>query len=154
MIRLLKSKSKGVKMNKQVLRFFMGINSFLIHTSKGKIGAHLGKQTILLMHTVGRKTGKRYTTPIAYFTDAGNYYVIGSNWGQEKNAAWFYNLKQQPELKIEVEGKELKVRAREASGEEYDRLWLNAIMHHPDYLHYKEMTPRHIPILVFEPLVV
>jgi deazaflavin-dependent oxidoreductase (nitroreductase family) len=139
-------------MNKKILQLFMRINSFLIHASKGKIGARLGKQTILLMHTVGRKTSKLHTTPIAYFTVADGFYVIGSNWGQEKNAAWYYNLKQKPELTIEVGGREIAVRAREAKGDEYERLWTNAVNHHPDYLHYKEMTPRHIPIIVFEPL--
>jgi deazaflavin-dependent oxidoreductase (nitroreductase family) len=139
-------------MNKKILQFFMQINSFLIHTSKGKIGALLGKQTILLMHTVGRKSGQKHTIPIAYFTVNSGYYVIGSNWGQEKNAAWYYNLKSQPELTIELGGRELLVHSREAEGEEYDRLWANAVEHHPNYLHYKEMTSRHIPIMVFEPI--
>jgi deazaflavin-dependent oxidoreductase (nitroreductase family) len=139
-------------MNKKFLQLFMGINSYLIHASKGRIGTRLGGQTILLMHTVGRKTGKLHTTPIAYFPVADGYYVIGSNWGQEKNAAWYYNLKQNPEFTIEVKGHEIVVRARESEGEEYDRLWTNAVNHHPDYLHYKEMTSRHIPIIVFEPV--
>ncbi|MHC1739973.1 MAG: nitroreductase family deazaflavin-dependent oxidoreductase [Anaerolineaceae bacterium] len=138
-------------MNKSLLRFFMGINTFLIHASKGNIGGKLGKQTILLMHTVGRKSGKTHVIPIAYFTAGKNYYVIGSNWGQEKNAAWYHNLKGQPETTIELGGRELAVHAREAEGEEYDKLWANAISHHPDYNHYKEMTQRHIPIIVFEP---
>lgn len=138
-------------MNKRLLQIFMGINSFMIHASKGKIGSRLGKQTILLMHTIGRKTGKQHTTPIAYFTVGDTYYVIGSNWGQKKNAAWYYNLKKQPVIKIEVDGKVILVQTREAQAEEYNRLWENAVTHHPDYLHYKEMTSRHIPIMVFEP---
>jgi deazaflavin-dependent oxidoreductase (nitroreductase family) len=130
----------------------MRINSFLIHATKGWIGGKLGKQRILLMHTVGRKTGKSHTTPIAYFSEADSYYVIGSNWGQQTNAAWYYNLKQQPQVTIEIEGHELKVEAREAIGEEYEQLWANAVNHHPDYNHYKEMTSRHIPIIVFDPV--
>jgi deazaflavin-dependent oxidoreductase (nitroreductase family) len=137
-------------MNKLFLKAFMSINTFLIHASKGKIGGKLGKQTILVMHTIGRKTGKKYSTPIAYFKVENGYYVIASNWGQEKNAAWYYNLKQQPDITIEVEGLNLSVHSQEAAGEEYDRLWANAVSHHPDYLHYKEMTARHIPIIVFE----
>ena len=138
-------------MNKTFLQLFMSTNTFLIHASRGKIGSHLGKQTILLMHTTGRKTGKHYTTPIAYFPVGSGYYVIASNWGQEKNAAWYYNLKKQPDMTIEVSGKTIEVTAREAQGEEYQRLCANAIAHHPDYNHYKEMTSRHIPIIVFEP---
>ena len=138
-------------MNKRLLKLFMGTNAFFIRASHGKIGSRLGKQTILLMHTVGRKTGKQHTTPIAYFPTGKGYYVIGSNWGMDKNAAWYYNLRNQSGIEIEVGGKMLLVRAREATGEEYDQLWQNGVNHHPDYLHYKQMTSRHIPIVVFEP---
>lgn len=137
-------------MNRFFLKMFMSVNSFLIHVSKGKLGGKLGKQTILVIHYVGRKSGKKYEVPIAYFETDNGYFVVASNWGQEKNAAWYYNLKHQPKVTIEVEGKTLAVLAREADGEEYDTLWAVAVSRHPDYLHYKEMTARHIPIMVFE----
>ena len=103
-----------------------------------------------MIHYVGRKTGKKYQVPIAYFETDNGYFVIASNWGQEKNAAWYYNLKHEPNVMIEVDGKTLAVLAREADGDEYDKLWSIAVSRHPDYLHYKEMTARHIPIMVFE----
>ena len=124
----------------------------MIHISKGRLGGKLGTQTILIIHYVGSKTGKHYEVPIAYFTTDKGYYVVASNWGQEKNAAWYTQLKRQPEVTIEVKGRQLAVRAREADGEEYNQLWANAVSRHPDYLHYKEMTARHIPIVVFENL--
>jgi F420H(2)-dependent quinone reductase len=137
-------------MNKFFLKMFMSINSFMIHISKGKLGGKLGTQTILVIHYVGRKTGKEYNVPIAYFKTENGYFVVASNWGQEKNAAWYYNLKHQPDVSIEVEGKTLAVRSREAEGDEYERLWAIAVSRHPDYLHYKEMASRHIPIMVFD----
>jgi deazaflavin-dependent oxidoreductase (nitroreductase family) len=142
---------KDIPMNKTFLHLFMRFNIFLIHISRGKIGSQLGKQTILLMHTTGRKTAKNYITPIAYFPTGASYYVIASNWGQPHNAAWYYNLQTQPEIIIEVKGKTIPVRAREAQAEEYDSLWANAVSHHPDYLKYKIQTSRHIPIIVFDP---
>jgi F420H(2)-dependent quinone reductase len=137
-------------MNRLFLKMFMGINSFLIHISKGKLGGKLGTQTILVIHYTGRKSGKKYNVPIAYFKTEGSYFVVASNWGQEKNAAWYYNLKHQPDVTIEVEGQTKSVHAREALGEEYEKLLAVAVNRHPDYLHYKEMTSRHIPIVVFE----
>lgn len=139
-------------MRKFLLKLFMSINSFMIHISKGRLGGKLGTQTILVIHYDGRKTGRHYKVPIAYFKAEEAYFVVASNWGQEKNAAWYYNLKHEPKVKIEVEGKMLTVHAREAEGQEYDRLWAIAVNRHPDYLHYKEMTSRHIPIMVFEKL--
>ena len=128
----------------------MSVNSFMIHISKGRLGGKLGTQTILVIHYVGRKTGKQYRVPIAYFKAEEAYFVIASNWGQEKNAAWYYNLKHDPNVQIEVDGKIFAVQAREAEGQEYEALWTVAVSRHPDYLHYKEMTARHIPIMVFD----
>ena len=128
----------------------MSVNSFMIQVSKGKLGGKLGTQTILIIHYVGRKSGKRYKVPIAYFKADNAYFVIASNWGKEKNAAWYYNLKHEPNVIIEVEGTTLSVRSREAEGQEYERLWAIAVSRHPDYLRYKEMTTRHIPIVMFE----
>jgi deazaflavin-dependent oxidoreductase (nitroreductase family) len=137
-------------MNKLFLKSFMSFNTFLIRISKGKIGGQLGHQKILVMNTIGRLTGKKYATPIAYFPINNGYYVIASNWGQDKNASWYYNLKHQPDITIEVNGHTIPVHAREVVDQEYADLCANAVNHHPDYLHYKEMTSRHIPIIIFE----
>jgi F420H(2)-dependent quinone reductase len=139
-------------MNGFFLKLFMAVNVFLIRLSRGRIGSQLGTQTILLLHTTGRKSGKRFITPIAYFKTDGVYFLVGSNWGKEKNAAWYHNLQAQPRTIIEVKGKIIPVVANQAQGQDYDRLWKYAIEHHPPYLHYKEMTARHIPILVLKPV--
>jgi len=139
-------------MNKYFLRLFMSVNIFFIRISRGRLGGKLGTQTILLLHTVGRRSGKRHTTPIAYFFLDGFYFLVASNWGKPANAAWYYNLKDRPQAEIEVDGKRIAVEASEAGGAEYDRLWEYAVEHHPPYAHYKEMTARTIPIVVLRPV--
>lgn len=139
-------------MNKIFLQLFMKGNTFLIRISHGRIGSKLGTQAILLMHNHGRKSGKDYITPIAYFPINYGYYVIASNWGKPNNAAWYYNLLAQPRTIIEVKGHSIAVLAREAAGEEYETLWQNAVSHHPPYNKYKDQASRHIPIIVFEPV--
>ena len=135
-----------------LIKWFMALNTFLIRISNGQIGSTLGTQTILLLHTVGRKSGKQYETPIAYFYHEGQYLIVASNWGKDKQADWFLNLKENPRTTIGVKGKTIPVEAREAQGEEYDRLWKFATEKHPPYLTYQSMTTRHIPIMVFRPL--
>ena len=139
-------------MNKLFLRIFMALNTFAIHASRGRLGSQLGTQTILLLHSTGHKSGKHHVTPIAYFYTDGFYFLIGSNWGKDHNAGWYHNLLAQPRTRIEVQGKTIQVEAHPAEGEEYDRLWKYAIEHHPPYLHYKEMTKRHIPIVILKPV--
>ena len=134
------------------IKWFMTLNAFLIRISKGRIGGKLGTQTILLLHTVGRKSGKQYETPIAYFYHEGQYLIVASNWGKDKQADWFLNLKEHPRTIIEVKGQVIPVEAHEAEGDEYARLWKFATEKHPPYLTYQGMTTRHIPIMVFQPI--
>jgi deazaflavin-dependent oxidoreductase (nitroreductase family) len=140
-------------MNRFFLKLFMAANTIVIRLSRGRIGSQLGTQTILLLHSVGRKSGKHFVTPIAYFYMEGIYFLVGSNWGKEQNAAWYFNLLAQPRTVIDVRGKSVPVEASLAEGQEYDRLWKYAIEHHPPYMHYKEMTQRHIPIMILRPVL-
>ncbi len=130
----------------------MSINVFFIRASRGRLGTKLGTQEILLLHSLGRKSGKEHVTPIAYYFTNGFYYIVGSNWGKDTHAAWYYNLKAHPRTIIEVKGRTIPVEASEAEGPVYAGLWAYAIERHPPYLRYKEMTPRHLPIVILRPL--
>ena len=132
------------------IKLFMDINGFFIRISSGRIGSKLGTQTILLLETIGRKTGKPRVIPIAYFFHEGKYLIVASNWGKEKNADWYLNLLKNPHAKLTVNGKTISVEAHAAQGDKYARLWKFAAERHPPYLHHQEMTARHIPIVVFQ----
>jgi F420H(2)-dependent quinone reductase len=133
------------------IKTFMALNTFVIRISRGRLGTLLLSQTILLLHTVGRRSGRHFITPISYFKAEDYYFLIGSNWGRQHNASWYYNLLHQPRTTIEVRGREIPIEAREAEGSEYDRLWELAIKRYPPYQHYKKTTQRHIPIIILHP---
>jgi deazaflavin-dependent oxidoreductase (nitroreductase family) len=133
-----------------LIKWFMFINSLLLRLSRGRLGSKLGTQTILILYTVGRKSGQKRTIPIAYFDYEGKYLIVASNWGRDKQADWCLNLKKDPHAKLEINGKIVSVVAREAQGEEYHRLCKFATERNPPYLEYQKMTTRHIPIMVFE----
>jgi F420H(2)-dependent quinone reductase len=133
-----------------LIKWFMAINSLFLRLSRGRIGSKLGTQTVLILHTVGRKSGQERTIPIAYFDYEGQYLIVASNWGKDKNADWYLNLKKNPLAKVEINGQIISVVAREAEGEEYTRLWKFTTERHPPYLKYQQMTTRHIPIMMFE----
>ncbi len=132
------------------IKWFMAINALLLRLSRGRIGSKLGKQTILILHTVGRKSGQERKTPIAYFAYEARYLIVASNWGRDKNADWYLNLKKDPHAKLEINGRIISVVAREAQGAEYDQLWKFAAERHPPYLKYQQMTTRRIPIMLFD----
>ena len=132
------------------IKWFMTINAFLIKISNGKIGGKLGTQTILILHTTGRKSGQPRSIPIAYFFHEGKYLIVESNWGKNIHADWYFNLQKQPQASIEVNGRMIKVNANVAEGKEYARLWEYVTKKHAPYLEYQKMTERKIPIVVFE----
>ncbi len=134
------------------IKLFMDINAFLIRLTNGRIGGKLGMQTILLLETTGRKSGQARVVPIAYFFHEGKYLIVASNWGKDKQAAWYLNLKKNPRATLTVNGKTIPVEAHEAQGAEYDRLWKFATERNPPYLEYQKMTTRKIPIVVFQPI--
>ncbi len=137
-------------MKDRFIKLFMSFNSLLLRISHGRVGGRLGTQTILILHTVGRKSGRDRAIPIAYFDYEDHYLILASNWGKDKQADWYLNLKKDPRARLEINGKIVSVAARETQGEEYDRLWKFATEHNPPYLEYQKMTTRHIPIMVFE----
>jgi F420H(2)-dependent quinone reductase len=133
------------------IKLFMRINASLIRATRGRIGAQLGAQTILILNTIGRKSGQLRSIPIAYFFYEGKYLVVESNWGKGYHADWYFNLLSQPQASIEVKGEKIQVKARFAEGEEYDRLWEYVTKRHSPYLEYQKMTSRKLPIAILEP---
>lgn len=111
---------------------------------------------VLLLTTRGRKTGLLRTRPVGYGRDGGRFVVIASNGGDDAVPAWWLNLRDDPvaEIEVGVDGRltVLKVRAAEATGEEYERLWRMMSRRYPVYEVYTGMTARHIPVVVLEPL--
>ena len=134
------------------IKWFMTINAFLIRFTHGRIGSKLGTQTILILNTVGRRSGQPRSLPIAYFFYEGKYLIVESNWGKDNHADWYFNLQKQPQASIEVNGRTIKINASFADGQEYTRLWEYVTMKHPPYLEYQKMTERKIPIAVLQPL--
>jgi deazaflavin-dependent oxidoreductase (nitroreductase family) len=137
-------------MKARFTRWFTAGNAFLIRLSKGRIGSQLGTQSILILHTTGRKSGQEHATPIAYFEHEGRYLLVGTNWGRPRHADWLLNLRKQPLARIDVKGCSYSVRAREAEGGEYARLWKYVSERHSQYLTYQRSMTRRIPIVVLE----
>lgn len=137
-------------MNDLFIKWFMAFNKFLLTISKGRLGSKLGKQDILVLHTIGRKSGVDRGIPIAYFSQEKRYLIVASNWGKENQASWYLNLQKDPHARLDVKGKTIAVTAREAQGEEYDELWKFVTTRHPPYLDYQKQTSRRIPIMIFE----
>lgn len=134
-----------------LINIFVAINAFLIRLTGGRLGGRLGSQTVLLLHTTGRKSGKAYNTPISYYRDGNNYLVVASNWGKESHPAWYFNLKHQPHATIQVGAADIPVEAHDAEGSDYERLWKLVTGLNSQFVQYQKGLTRRIPIVILTP---
>jgi deazaflavin-dependent oxidoreductase (nitroreductase family) len=103
---------------------------------------------ILLLSTTGRKSGKRRTTPLGYVELDDGYVIAASNAGQDRNPAWFYNLKSNPHVTVQVKNEKTDTIAEQAKGEQRDELWQKLIKEAPGYADYEARTTREIPVII------
>jgi F420H(2)-dependent quinone reductase len=134
------------------IRLLMAVNTFLYRLTGGKLGSRMAGQSVLLLHTTGRKSGKSYTTPINYYRDGLNYVLVASNWGKEKNPAWYYNLLHADSTTIQVKNQTIRVKPGLAAAGDYDRLWAHVTSLNKFYTQYQQQTGRKIPIVILTPL--
>jgi deazaflavin-dependent oxidoreductase (nitroreductase family) len=134
------------------LKLGSGVHSGVYRATGGKLFGRMGKSPILLLNTVGRKSGKKRTSPLLYVKDGEDFVIIASKGGASTHPAWFLNLKANPEATVEVGDREVRVRAEEADAEEKARLWQKMVEMYPTYDDYQTKTKREIPLLVLHPV--
>jgi deazaflavin-dependent oxidoreductase (nitroreductase family) len=133
------------------LKLGSGVHTGVYRATKGKVFGRMGKSPILLLNTVGRKSGKKRTTPLLYIMDGEDFVLIASKGGAPTHPAWYLNLMANPDVTVEVGDREVKVRAEEVSGAEKTRLWQKMVEMYPTYDDYQTRTEREIPLLILHP---
>jgi deazaflavin-dependent oxidoreductase (nitroreductase family) len=128
------------------------VDPFLMRATGGRVRTTLNAPTVLLTHT-GAKSGKKRTTPLAYFTDGDDVIMIASAGGAQKHPAWYRNVSANPEVELWTKGGGGRYRAVEAQGEQRQRLWDKATAFYPGFAKYQERArDRLIPVIVCSPL--
>jgi len=133
------------------VELFWKLHPRLYRWSGGRIGGRIMNMPVLLLATRGRKSGRARENALMYLPRDPAYVVIASVLGEERHPAWWLNLRAQPETEIQVGGRRIPVRAREAEGPEREQLWQAVVARQPDYAEYATRTARRIPVVVLEP---
>lgn len=126
----------------------------LYQLSKGRLGARIVGMPVLILHTIGRKSGRPHNRPLTYLDHEDGFLVAASNGGADHHPAWYLNLAAAGEARVEVQGQSIPVKPREASGEERRRLWGRFKRRYEGYARYEQRTKREIPVVVLERAVV
>ena len=108
--------------------------------------------SILLLDTIGRRSGEPRTTPLIYGRSGDHYLIVASTGGSPEPPGWYSNLAEQPEVDVQVLGDRFKARARDATPEEKPAMWQEMVRHWPPYDDYQKRTDREIPVVVLERL--
>jgi deazaflavin-dependent oxidoreductase (nitroreductase family) len=121
--------------------------------NQGKVAGGFEGMPILLVHHTGAKTGTERVNPVAYQKLDNGYAIFASKGGYPKNPDWYHNLLANPKVSVEVGTDSFDVVAREAKGEERDRIWTTQKERFHGFAEYEEKTKgiRDIPVIVLEP---
>ena len=113
------------------------------------LGRVLGVEMVVLT-TRGSSSGRARSTVLFAFADGPSWVVVASRGGSGRLPAWYRNLQAEPHARLEVRRRQLAVRARDAEGAEYERLWALANASYPGFDQYQERTTHRIPVVILE----
>jgi len=117
----------------------------------GKVGGNFEGAPLLLLHSIGAKSGEPRLHPVMYLKDGERYVVFASKAGAPTHPAWYHNLKANPETEIEVGADTIPVTAVEATGDERDELFDRQAGIFSAFGEYAEKTSRTIPVVLLNP---
>jgi deazaflavin-dependent oxidoreductase (nitroreductase family) len=118
----------------------------------GTDAADLRGRPVIVLTSVGAKTGMLRKTALMRVEHEGTYAVVASLGGAPKHPVWYFNLKANPHVELQDGPTRRDYLAREVSGDEKAAWWARAVEAWPDYARYQAKTERQIPVFVLEPL--
>jgi len=119
--------------------------------NSGKVGGYFAGANMLLLHTIGAKSGQARTNPLVYVTDGDRLVVIASKGGADSNPDWYYNVLANPTVTVELGSEQFQARATPVTQEpERSRLYAKMVAHRPGFAEYEQKTRRKIPAIVLE----
>jgi len=127
---------------------FRTLNGMMMSRIRRKDGKTMGMDALVLS-TVGAKSGQPRSSPLAYFAEDGqNWLIVASAAGAPRNPAWYYNLAAHPDrVRIEIGDRTVEVVATQLHGEDRDRAWQRITAASKQFGKYQDKTDREIPII-------
>jgi deazaflavin-dependent oxidoreductase (nitroreductase family) len=116
----------------------------------GKVGGAFEGSSLLLLQTTGAKTGRSRVKPLVYRRDGDRLVVFGTKGGSPTHPEWFYNVRANPRVTVEVGSDRFEADARVALPDERDQLWRLQTQDVPVFADYQKKTDRTIPVVILE----
>ena len=121
------------------------------HDNAGQVGGYFQGASMLLLHTVGRKSGRARVNPLVYLPDGDRFVIIASKGGAPTHPDWYHNLLANPDVEIEVGTETIRVHATDIEDdEEHDALYARQVERREGFADYLKKTDRRIPVIALE----
>jgi F420H(2)-dependent quinone reductase len=130
---------------------FTGAHVALYRASGGRIGGTYRGAPVLLLHHLGRRSGRERVSPLLYLRDGADLVIVASKGGSHKHPMWWLNLREMSETTVQVGAERQRVAVRQASSEEKAELWPRLVELYPPYADYQARSSRDIPVIRLSP---
>jgi deazaflavin-dependent oxidoreductase (nitroreductase family) len=128
------------------------LNTWIYRISGGKLGGRwLRGAPVMLLTTIGRKSGQPRTKPVLYLRNGDDVIVVASKGGMSRHPVWYLNVEANPNVEIEIGTEKTSMKARRATEEEKAALWPRLVEMYRDFDDYQARTERNIPVVVLSP---
>jgi deazaflavin-dependent oxidoreductase (nitroreductase family) len=114
----------------------------------GKVGGPFAGKSLLLLHTIGAKSGLERINPVACISDGDRLVIIASKGGAPTNPDWYHNLIANPLATVELGNEKFQVRAAVSTEPERTRLYNKMVEMMPGFAEYQLKTKRAIPVII------
>lgn len=121
-------------------------------SNEGKVGGFFADKTVLILHTVGARSGMERLVPLVCRQEGDRFYVFASKGGSDSHPDWYHNLKANPAVTVEIGARTASATAVEITGDDRDAVFARQAAAMQNFADYEAATDRIIPVieLVFE----
>ena len=135
-----------------VIKLMSRLNTWAYRATGGRVGGKFRSGApVMLLTTIGRKSGRRLTIPLLYLRDEGRIVTVASKGGMDHHPLWYRNLVANPAVDVQIGTETSAMQAHTASDAEKSALWPKLVAMYPDYATYQTRTARNIPVVVLTP---
>ncbi|GAA1072430.1 nitroreductase/quinone reductase family protein [Tsukamurella spumae] len=131
-------KEQELRFNQQNIKEF--------RENAGKVGGPFAGMPLLLLTSIGAKSGEERTSPMAAFEIDGGIYVVGSAAGRDADPAWVHNIRKNPSVKVELHHRTYQATAVELDRAKRDEIFAVVSAKAPGFAQYQRLTERVIPV--------
>jgi deazaflavin-dependent oxidoreductase (nitroreductase family) len=134
------------------MRVITGVNLWLLARTRGRIGWRFLGTPVLLLTTVGRRSGESRTLPLFYFQEGEQLVLVASHGGTTQNPGWYRNLERNPQVVVQIAGGPCQqMLARTASAAEAREFWPKLISMFWKWDDFQQRSRRTFPVVILSP---